>query len=106
MNTGYLRIRHTPLSRLFVGPENTFPCNHRIDLLKIMQLLDFHTHDSLSLRTWVIAALSLFDRRIELGPGRSAERRVGKEFVSTCRARRTPYKSNKNKNTKSTKFSE
>src|SRR3546814_19240491 len=33
-------------------------------------------------------------------PGRSEERRVGKECVSTCRSRWSPYHSHKNKNIK------
>src|SRR3546814_15529978 len=42
-----------------------------------------------------------FIRPIECSPGsRSAERRVGKECVSTCRSRGSPYHSKKKKNNK------
>src|SRR3546814_15958101 len=34
---------------------------------------------------------------VRLSPGRSAERRVGKECVSTCRSRWSPYHYNKTK---------
>src|SRR3546814_17362975 len=39
---------------------------------------------------------------LEAEPGRSEERRVGKECVSTCRSRGSPYHKQKNKNIQST----
>src|SRR3546814_12963932 len=49
----------------------------------------------------VQVVFALFDHRERLRPQRSAERRVGKECVSTCRSRWSPYhKKKKNKNVK------
>src|SRR3546814_3614933 len=39
----------------------------------------------------IVMALPLTGRDPEVFPDRSEERRVGKECVSTCRARRSPY---------------
>src|SRR3546814_21065606 len=45
-------------------------------------------------------ALDQYGTRIYLGYSRSEERRVGKECVSTCRSRWSPYNYKKNKYTK------
>src|SRR3546814_19384643 len=59
-------------------------------------------------RTGVCGAVEtlLFDRAgtaVHFAPVRSEERRVGKECVSTCRSRLSPYHLNKTKNSKPSK---
>src|SRR3546814_13231097 len=45
----------------------------------------------IGVRRWDAAAIGFTGTLIILRPGRSEERRVGKECVSTCRSRWSPY---------------
>src|SRR3546814_18505635 len=62
------------------------------DLVRAEHLLDLRRHDD-------AANLARQALAQDPGSGRSEERRVGKECVSTCRSRWSPYQSKKNRDT-------